>query len=184
MPDEDLGSKFGVSEFDLEAVRFYLWMLADKSLPNHIKQKVAPSDIVQQTFLEAHRDLQNFQGSSQEDLRAWLRAILLNNAQKAIRQMNTLKRDVSKEIALDALEDQVDRLKTPSSIAAFEEEFRLLESALATLPHDFRIAIEFRSLRRCTFAQVGKQLGQSEDAARKTWFRAVTFLREQMTLLK
>lgn len=181
---DDAASKFDASELDSESLRFYLWMLADKSLPTYIKQKVAPSDIVQQTFLEAHRDLENFQGSSQADLRAWLRAILLNNAQNAIRQLHTLKRDVSRELSLDVVPDQTAELKSPSALAAFEEEFRILESALAALPQEFRDAIEYRSLRRWTFAQVGQKLGKGEDAARKTWFRAVKFLKEQMGMLK
>src|SRR5262249_5503480 len=48
--------------------------------PGRLRAKFGASDVVQETFLEAQRIFPRFQGASPDQLRAWLRAILLNKA--------------------------------------------------------------------------------------------------------
>ena len=82
----------------LDACRDYLLLVAKEQLPDDIKVKVAPSDLVQETYLEARRDFQDFDGKNQEQLLAWLRQILVNNAIDATRQFhNRQKRSVDRE---------------------------------------------------------------------------------------
>ena len=61
---------------DLEKYRNYLKLLADLQLSPRLRVKEGASDIVQQTMLDAHRDLGDFRGKSEEELKAWLRMIL------------------------------------------------------------------------------------------------------------
>src|SRR5579871_1471767 len=63
----------------LEACRDYLLLIAQQEMDLQLRAKGGASDIVQETFLEAQRAFENFQGTSEEELRAWLRRILLNN---------------------------------------------------------------------------------------------------------
>lgn len=63
----------------LERFRRYLLAIANHQLDPELRAKGGASDLVQETFLEAQRDLQRFQGSSTEELRAWLRQILVHN---------------------------------------------------------------------------------------------------------
>src|SRR5262249_2943096 len=85
----------------LEACRPYLLLVANEKMQSGLQGKVGASDVVQETFLEALRDFQRFQGSTEEELRAWLRRILLNNlADLAIHYAGTAKRDVAREIPL------------------------------------------------------------------------------------
>ncbi len=58
---------------DLDQYRSYLKLLADLQLNPRLKVKEAPSDIVQQTMLEAHRDFAGFRGRTEAELRAWLK---------------------------------------------------------------------------------------------------------------
>ncbi|MEM9658846.1 MAG: sigma-70 family RNA polymerase sigma factor [Planctomycetota bacterium] len=170
-----------LTQANLESMRFYLWLLADRSLDDRLKRKVAPSDIVQLTYLEAHRDLEKFRGQTRADWRSWLRSILINNVRNAYRDCHAEKRAASRERPMEAAGDPVAAQRTPSSLAAFEEEFDLLERTLIELPREYQQAIEWRTFRRASFAEVGVQLGKSGEAARKVWFRAVQALQRQMS---
>jgi RNA polymerase sigma-70 factor (ECF subfamily) len=60
----------------LERYRAYLHFLARIHLDPRLTGKVDASDMVQQTFLQAHQGLDRFQGHSEAELTAWLRQIL------------------------------------------------------------------------------------------------------------
>src|SRR5262249_2490579 len=63
--------------------------------------KGGASDLVQETFLGAFRDFDEFHGHSRSELLAWLRTILRNHlAVTRRRYRDTLKRKVSREISL------------------------------------------------------------------------------------
>src|SRR5262249_58319869 len=63
----------------LEACRGYLMMIARQELDRDLQAKGSASDLVQETFLEAQRDFDRFSGTTEEELLAWLRRLLLNN---------------------------------------------------------------------------------------------------------
>src|SRR5258708_30795946 len=63
----------------LETFRDYLLAVANRRLDPALRAKGGASDIVQETFLEAHRDLPAFQGDSTNEFRAWLVRLMLNN---------------------------------------------------------------------------------------------------------
>src|SRR5580700_9060811 len=73
----------------LEACRRYLLAIASRELDPDLRAKGGASDLVQETFLEAQRDFARFQGSSPEELRAWLRQVLLHNVGAFTRRFRT-----------------------------------------------------------------------------------------------
>ena len=62
----------------LAPFRPYLQMLARMAWDERIQSKLDPSDIVQQTLLQAQRSISQFRGASDGELAAWLRRILAN----------------------------------------------------------------------------------------------------------
>src|SRR5438132_14203036 len=60
----------------LEVYRRYLALLARVQIGQRLQGKVDAEDLVQETFLEAHRHFANFQGTSEGQLILWLRQIL------------------------------------------------------------------------------------------------------------
>src|SRR5262245_47225455 len=80
----------------LEQCRDYLLQVGNAELDARLQGKAGASDLVQETFLVAQRIFDRFQGSSQPNLRAWLRAILLHKIAK-LRQRygGTRKRQLS-----------------------------------------------------------------------------------------
>ena len=63
----------------LEACRPHLIAVAQRELEANLRVKAAPSDLVQETCLDAQRDFARFQGGTEEEVRAWLGRVLLNN---------------------------------------------------------------------------------------------------------
>src|SRR4051812_10376744 len=60
----------------LESFRDYLLLVANEELDPALRVKVGASDLVQETFLGAHRDLASYRGRTEAEWRMWLRGIL------------------------------------------------------------------------------------------------------------
>lgn len=161
----------------------YLTLVAHRGLDVQLQGKVSPSDVVQETFLEAQHDFARFQGDREDQLLAWLTRILLNNlANVARRYCGTESRNVHREVSLSAfLVDcrtaavPLDE-SSPAKKAADREEVEQLERALQKLPNRYRNVVRLRYERNLTFEEIGTILGCSAEAARKLWTRAVARL--------
>src|ERR1700738_414048 len=96
----------------LEPFRNYLRLLARLHLDPRLQGKLDPSDLVQQTFLQAHQAWQQFRGKTEGELAAWLRQILARTLAHAVRDLGRAKRDVLLEQSLEtALEQSSVRLE-------------------------------------------------------------------------
>src|SRR5262249_15617746 len=89
--------------------RHYLHLLAQTQLGRHLRGKCDPSDLVQQTLLEAHRDFPAFQGTHETELVAWLRRILAHNLFNEARRFATRGRDATREVSLEGFQTGLDQ---------------------------------------------------------------------------
>src|SRR5215831_1646157 len=86
----------------LEMYRNYLHLLARAQLGRHLQGKVDPSDLVQETFLTAHREFARFRGTTEGELVAWLRRILASRLADLVRrQLKAKGRDARLERRLE-----------------------------------------------------------------------------------
>src|SRR5438876_37487 len=85
----------------LQRFRSYLLLLARLHWNPRLQGKLDPSDVVQQTLIQAWEGLPNFRGTSDGELRAWLRQILARSLANLARDYGRDKRDVAKEYSLD-----------------------------------------------------------------------------------
>src|SRR4029453_4579961 len=95
----------------------YLKLLLAAQMDHRLKVPGRPSDIVQDTFFEAHRDFEQFRGQSTGEFVAWLRKIVVNNILRVVEQhVLAEKRDVRWEVSLEEigrrLEQSTVRLET------------------------------------------------------------------------
>jgi RNA polymerase sigma-70 factor (ECF subfamily) len=157
-----------------ERFRSYLHLLAEARLDRRLRSKVDPSDIVQQTLLQAHAARHQFCGSSDGELAAWLRQILIRNLLRSIRDFHRAKRTVSREEPLDAVCEEssacleawlADEQSSPSDHAAKIEEALDLSEAVRALPDGQREAVVLYYWQSCTLAEIGGILDCSTSAA-------------------
>jgi RNA polymerase sigma-70 factor (ECF subfamily) len=174
----------------LEACRDYLLLVADRELDAALRAKGGASDLVQETFLEAHRDFSGFHGNSADELRAWLRRLLLNNLADFARQYRgTAKRDVGQEAPLEAGDSSSERgaglaadTPSPSGQAMANEQADALERAMRRLPDEYRQVLTLRHQEQLAFEEIGQQMQRTANAARMLWLRAVERLQEELGL--
>jgi RNA polymerase sigma-70 factor (ECF subfamily) len=169
----------------LDACQLYLMQIANGEMESRLQAKVGASDIVQDTYLEAQRIFERFHGNSPTELRAWLRAILLNKLATAARQYHgTAKRQLGREVPIDPAASQpidpAGSLTTASSIMAREERMQALMSALGKLPEDYRQVILWRQVENLSFEEMAARLGRSVEAVRKLWSRALQSLEKEL----
>jgi len=167
----------------LEAARSYLLLQAESQLPISMRAKVGPSDIVQETALDAHRDFLRFRGTTQEEFYAWLRTILQNNVMDAVRRFEIAqKRAARREESISVVVDRrgVSVLPagshTPDHSAIRREDANTLADVLARMPDDYQTILRLRYWEGLTFPQIADRIGRSEEAGRKLWYRALARL--------
>ena len=85
---------------DWDADRDYLLVLARLRLPGWLRGKADPSDVVQQTLLQAHARGDQLRAASSDGRRAWLRQILANVIADTARRFAADGRDAGREQAI------------------------------------------------------------------------------------
>jgi RNA polymerase sigma-70 factor (ECF subfamily) len=186
MDEARAGSKEALGEM-LEMCRRYLLSIAQGELAPDLQAKGSPSDLVQETFLEAQRDFVQFGGTSEQELLRWLRQILLHNVGTFSRLFReTSKRDLTREITAGAgpFENTLwnivpDDGSSPSRVAMQHEQAVALQRALARLPDDYRQVIMLRYEQQHAFEEIGRRMNRSPEAVRKLWARAMERLRQE-----
>ena len=173
-----------------ELCRNYLRFIARAQVESWLRVKADPSDVVQQTMLEAHRDFDCFLGNSEKEWLGWLRKILAHNVADFVRHYRgTSKRQARREIHLrnpaetglaGGAVEPADPGATPSQqLVQLDIELRLA-AALAELPPDYQEVVMLRNLQRLAFNEIAQQMGRSRPAVQMLWTRAIKKLQEAM----
>jgi RNA polymerase sigma-70 factor (ECF subfamily) len=174
----------------LELYRDYLYGRAGALIGLKLQGVVAPSDLVQQTFLEACQDFRQFEGNTEVQWRAWLRRILSHNLASVVeKHIRTRKRDRRRQVSLDerrvvpetspACHDPgvAGVQSSPSAQAQRREAAAVLASKLAQLPEDYRQVLVLRNYEGLSFEEAARHMGRTAGAARILWVRALDRLR-------
>jgi RNA polymerase sigma-70 factor (ECF subfamily) len=171
----------------LELYRTYLAILARLQIGRRLQGKVDPADLVQDTFLEAHRHFAEFRGSAEAELVCWLRQILAGLVANLVRRYYGAKR---RDVRLERdLADELERSSrvldqglaapqsTPSQRAARREQSVLLADALGQLSEDYREVIILHHLEELTFPDIARRMSRTVDSVKNLWARALAQLR-------
>lgn len=176
------------NERDLESFRDYLRLLARAHLDPRLQAKLDPSDVVQQTLLEAHKDRDQLRGQSREQMACWLRQILVRNLANTVRDYGRACRDVSRGQSLEAANDSTGRLanwlaaeqSSPSRQVQRQEEILHLAAALAALPETQREVVVLRHFHDWSRTDISRHIGKSAAAVAGLLHRGLQQLRTRM----
>jgi RNA polymerase sigma-70 factor, ECF subfamily len=171
----------------LESHRRYLTILARIQIGRRLQGKADAADLVQETFLAAHRDFEHYRGTTEKEFTAWLRQILACKVSDLVRRyLGARCRDVRLEQRLAEELDQSSqalgqalaaRQSSPSQHVARREQAVLLADALERLPPDYSEVIILRQMENLTFPEIAIRLDRSVDSVEKLWVRGLARLR-------
>jgi RNA polymerase sigma-70 factor (ECF subfamily) len=175
----------------LEHFRSYLKLIASHEIGSKLGAKLDASDVVQDTFLDAHRYFENFQGESVTQFTAWLRAVMAGVMANTMRRyLGTKARDIRLEKQLAADLDNsaamlsellVASISSPSQNIMRDEQTLQLAQALSNLSSDYQSVLTLRHIEGLTFPQIATRLNRSVDSVEKLWLRAIVQLRKSFT---
>jgi len=166
----------------LEIYRNYLRLVARSMIGAALRVKLEPSDLVQDTFLKAHREFETFVGQGEQELVAWLRRILARTLADQVKHHRRKGRDHQRQESLDALLERSDtaiqHALASRTASASERTFRreqavLLADAVSQLLPDYREVFILRTLEHVPFEEIAVKMGRSVGAVRMLWTRAL-----------
>ena len=169
-----------------ERFRSYLRVLAELHLGRAGREKVEPSDVVQETMLEAHKKRHQFRGRTEAEMAAWLRAMLACNLADAVKALRRGKRDVRREQSLEAAIHQssarleawlVAAQASPSERLDRHEAVLELLDALTALPPVQRQALVMRHCQGYSLARIAEELDRTPAAVAGLLKRGLATLR-------
>ncbi len=157
-------------------------------LGNRLRQRLESQDVMQQVYLDALKNIDQYVDQGRGSFFRWLRRIAVNRicdadrkAFKAVKRKGELRAgDVGKADAsvLDFLDHLPGDVTGPVTQADRSDRLRLLQHALEQLSEDHREVLRLRYLRQFSFEQTAMEMDRSERAVRSLCVRAVLRLRE------
>jgi RNA polymerase sigma-70 factor (subfamily 1) len=177
----------------MEEFRAYLETLTFIQNAPHLRSKFSMCDVVQNTLVEAWRQVDRIEKMDAAGRKRRLRTMLMNNFLDEIDRWRTLGRDVRRERSLDAAaEESLCRLKnwlkvedsSPGERLVRHEERLRLREALARLDPRQREALILQKHHGWTLAQIAGHLGCTIGAVAGLHARGLKKLRKHLTELE
>lgn len=151
---------------------------------------VRPEDILHQTFVRAARSIGSFEWRHERPFRAWLKAIagnLVKDAQKRRRRERRAgpppddRRAAGSTSSVRAMVERIAGESTsPSGRAQRRENFRCLQTAIASLPAEQQEVIRRHYLEDQSLEEIAGSMNRTKDAIRGICYRARKNLRAIM----
>ena len=182
---------------DQDALQDLLFQHYD-ALTQHISPRIGAQyraligveDILQETCVQAFRDIQKFQRRPGSSFVGWLKAIAENRLMDAIKAQQRKKRggDYNRVEGGDAFRSSIadfiavleDEGETPSRMVAKDEAINAMQVAIAGLPDDQREAVNLRCLQGKSIEDTAKEMNRSASAIRSLIHRAKQALHSTM----
>lgn len=136
------------------------------------------SDLVQSVCRELLTHQERFQYPGEQQFLAWLYTTARRKISNRVRDLGRDKRDARREIgglaesAMAELGAAYARVSSPSGRVLRAEEIARLEAAIDQLPEEQREVVTLAHLAGLSRAEIGAQMGKTEEAVRALLHRA------------
>jgi RNA polymerase sigma-70 factor (ECF subfamily) len=153
-----------------------LALLIYYKLSREMRRLADAEDVLQETFLEAFRDIKRFRYEKPGGFLSWLSRIADHVIADAARFHGRQKRLAEivrfRSVGTPDGPEPVDSA-TPSRLLAEKEGLQALIQKLDSLPEDYRRAILLAKVEGLSNAEMAEQLGRSREAAALLLHRAI-----------
>jgi RNA polymerase sigma-70 factor (ECF subfamily) len=139
-------------------------------------------EVVQDAFLRAFQHLQDFEGRAR--FSTWLTRIAVNAALMKLRNLRratTISLDQEADEGGTLADKVADWKPNPEQLFSRTELREILQRALASLPHSYRVVFLLRDVEGVSVADTAEMLGLSIPNVKARLFRARIKLREQLS---
>lgn len=148
-----------------------------------LRARESTSDVVQSICRELLTRQERFQHPAPDAFRAWLFTTARRKLSNRVRGLERQKRDAAREVAGDLRESALAelggayaRISSPSGQVLRAEEVERLEAALDQLTPDHREVLTLAHLVGLSRAEIGREMGKTEEAVRQLLHRATAKL--------
>ena len=163
--------------------REYLRRVVGARLEPRLRQRVDPSDIIQETLVVASQRIEDYLQRRPASFRLWLRGTALERLVDARRTHLSRKRSVTRDVQLgDASSIAIARafLSGPSEKVIRRELIHQVQSALQQIKPDDRDILVMRHAEGLSNAEVAELLEIEAKTASKRYGRALLRLRDKL----
>jgi RNA polymerase sigma-70 factor (ECF subfamily) len=138
-------------------------------------------DVLQETFLNVFKSLENFRGDS--SFSTWIYRIATNNALMRLRKLSHAERELNDELPPpESMKRQAlaSHILDPKDAFLEKEMLRELDKAVERLPEKYRTIFLLRDVEEFSTDRTATVLGISEAAVKSRLHRARLFIREAL----
>ena len=138
-------------------------------------------DVLQETFLNVFKGLENFRGDS--SFSTWIYRIATNNALMRLRKLSHAERELNDELPPpESMKRQAlaSHILDPKDAFLEKEMLRELDKAVERLPEKYRSIVLLRDVEELSTDRTANVLGISEAAVKSRLHRARLFIREAL----
>jgi len=136
-------------------------------------------DVLQETFLNVFKGLENFRGDS--SFSTWIYRIATNNALMRLRKLSHVERELNDELPPpESMKRQAlaSHILDPKDTLLEKEMLHELDKAVERLPEKYRTVFLLRDVEEFATDRTAKVLGISEAAVKSRLHRARLYIRE------
>jgi RNA polymerase sigma-70 factor, ECF subfamily len=160
-----------LDHYDLLAARI------SRVLPDNVRSQLGVDDILQETFVQAFRDIGGLEPAGEQAFVVWLETVADHRLQDGLRRVRRKKRGGDFQRAADRAGESgsqwlplVELLGgdtgTPSQCAAQQEAIQAVTVGVSALPPDQREAIRMHCLERLSLEETAEAMQRSPGAVR------------------
>jgi RNA polymerase sigma-70 factor (ECF subfamily) len=168
----------------LAAHRDYLRRVVDLRMNEDLRRRVDPSDIVQETHMEALRRVADYARDPKLSVRLWMRQIAIDRLNMAYRRhVSADKRSLNRELrlpdrsAMTLARQLIAEADSPSRNVSRDELVRIVRRAVDRLADSDREIIVLQAFEGLNSTESAQVLGIEPATARKRYGRALLRMR-------